>query len=127
MTRTRDFIHHAWGSGSISKRIGAIMLLVIALTGAVVFVSLRGLSALNSQLDSTVAEQSRAAELVGGMLEESRRLSDNARRAVSTTTPEERDAALAQLEASKKSFGERVDAISAQLTDAPELQQAMQE
>lgn len=127
MTRMRDFIHHAWGSGSISKRIGAIMLLVIALTGAVVFVSLRGLSALNNQLDSTVAEQSRAAELVGGMLEESRRLSENARHAVSATTPEERDAALAQLEASKKAFGERVDAISAQLTDAPELQQAMQE
>jgi methyl-accepting chemotaxis protein len=123
MNPLRDFIQHA----SISKRIGAIMLLVIALTGAVAFVSLRGLSALNNQLDSTVAEQSRAAEMVGGMLEESRRLSENARRAVSATTPEERDAALEQLEASKKAFGERVDTISAQLKDAPELQQAMQE
>lgn len=123
MSRAREFIRHA----SISKRIGAIMLLVIALTGAVVFVSLQGLSALNEQLDSTVVEQSRAAELVGGMLEESRRLSENARHAVSATTPEERDAALEQLEVSKKAFGERVDAISAQLKDAPELQQAMQE
>ncbi|MET0534711.1 MAG: methyl-accepting chemotaxis protein [Steroidobacter sp.] len=123
MSWMRDFFRHA----SISRRIAAMLLLVIALTGAVVFVSLRGLSALNKQLDATVAEQSRAAELVGGMLEESRRLSDNARRAVSATTPEERDAALEQLELSKKSFGERVDAISAQLTDAPELQQALQE
>ena len=122
MTRMLDLL-----AGSISKRIGAIMLLVIALTVAVAFVSLRGLSELNKQLDSTVAEQSRAADLVGGMLEESRRLSDSARRAVEAATPEERDIALAQLENSKKAFGERVDAISAQLQDAPELQQAMQE
>jgi len=122
MTRMLDLL-----AGSISKRIGAIMLLVIALTVAVAFVSLRGLSELNKQLDSTVAEQSRAADLVGGMLEESRRLSDSARRAVEAATPEERDIALAQLENSKKTFGERVDAISAQLQDAPELQQAMQE
>ena len=61
------------------------------------------------------------------MLEESQRLSDSARRAASAPTPEARDAALAQLEASKKALGERVDEISARLSNAPELQKALQE
>src|SRR5688572_1079798 len=99
----------------------------MALTAAVAGVSLRGLHALNSELDRTVVEQSQAAALVGAMLEESQRLSDSARLAASAPTPEARDAALAQLEASKKALGERVDEISARLSNAPELQKALQE
>jgi methyl-accepting chemotaxis protein len=111
----------------VSRRIGVITLLTMVLTAAVAGVSLRGLHALNSELDRTVVEQSQAAALVGAMLEESQRLSDSARLAASAPTPEARDAALAQLEASKKALGERVDEISARLSNAPELQKALQE
>lgn len=116
----------SWWTGSVSRRIGVITFLTMVLTGAVAFVSLRGLHALNSELDRTVREQSQAAALVGAMLQESQRLSDSARLAASAPTPEAREAALEQLEASKKALGERVDEISGRLGNAPELQEALQ-
>jgi hypothetical protein len=94
----------SWWTGSVSRRIGVITLLTMVLTAAVAAVSLRGLHALNSELDRTVREQSQAAALVGAMLQESQRLSDSARLAASASTPEARDAALLQLEASKKAL-----------------------
>jgi len=105
----RKLLQWSWWTGSVSRRIGVITLLTMVLTAAVATVSLRGLHALNSELDRTVREQSQAAALVGAMLQESQRLSDSARAAASAPTPEERDAALLQLEASKKALGERVD------------------
>jgi methyl-accepting chemotaxis protein len=117
----------SWWNRSVSRRIGFIMVLAMAMAGAVAAVSLRGLSTLNTQLEHTVAQQSQAAQLVGSMLDDSRRLSDSVRRAAAATTPEERAIALTELEAAKKSLGERIDAISAQLQDAPELQAALQE
>ena len=123
----RKLLQWSWWTGSVSRRIGVITVLTMALTAAVAAVSLRGLHTLNSELDRTVREQSQAAALVGAMLEESQRLSDSARLAAGAPTPEARDAALAQLEASKKALGERVDEISARLSNAPELQKALQE
>jgi methyl-accepting chemotaxis protein len=123
----RKLLQSSWWTGSVSRRIGLIMSMMLLLTGAQAIVSLRGLSTLNAQLDSTVSQQSHAAALVGGMLAESQRLADSARLAAAATTPAARDAALAQLQASKKALGEAVDQISAQLSDAPELQQALQE
>jgi methyl-accepting chemotaxis protein len=127
MTGPPSFKFRTWWAASVSRRIGTIMLLSVVLTTAVAAVSLRGLSALNSQLDKMVAEQSRAAELVGRMLDASRELSDSTRRAATATTQEERDAALAQFEEAKKAFGARIDELSAELHDAPELQAALQE
>jgi methyl-accepting chemotaxis protein len=123
----RKLLKWSWWTGSVSRRIGVLMLLTMALTAAVAVVSLRGLDTLKSELDRTVREQSQAATLVGSMLQESQRLSDSARLAASAPTPEARDAALAQLEASKKALGERVDEISARMNNAPELQKALQE
>ncbi|HKQ16130.1 MAG TPA: methyl-accepting chemotaxis protein [Steroidobacteraceae bacterium] len=123
----RNLLQWSWWTGSVSRRIGVITLLTMILTAAVAAVSLRGLHALNSELDRTVREQSQAASLVGAMLQEAQRLSDSARLAASAATPEERDAALLQLEASKKALGERVDEISARLSNAPELQKALQD
>src|SRR5688572_8239007 len=123
----RNVLQWSWWIGSVSRRIGLVMSMTLLLTAAVAVVSLRGLSTLNAQLDTTVRQQSQAAGLVGEMLAESQRLSDSARLAAAAPTPEARDAALEQLEASKKALGERVDQISAQLGDAPELQKALQE
>lgn len=117
----------SWWTGSVGRRIGLIMFLTMLLTGAVAAVSLRGLATLNGRLDHTVAEQLEAAQLVTKMLDESHRLSVSARKAAAAATPEERAAALAELDAAKKSLGERVDEISARLKDAPELQTALQE
>lgn len=116
-----------WWTSSVSRRIGLIIITSVALMLIAILFSMRGLSVLNAQLDHAVEQQSRAARLVGEMLEESQRLSDNARRAAAASTPEDRTAALQELEASKKNLGERVDAISAQLNDAPELQTALRE
>jgi methyl-accepting chemotaxis protein len=127
MVKLPSFNIRKWWSASVSRRIGTIMLLSAVLTIAVGAVSLRGLSALNSQLDKTVAEQSRAAELVGRMLDASRELSDSTRHAAAATTQEERTAALAKFEEAKKAFGARIDELSAELQDAPELQTALQE
>ena len=98
----RKLLKWSWWTGSVSRRIGVITLLTMALTAAVAFVSLRGLHTLKSELDRTVREQSQAATLVGAMLQESQRLSDIARLAASAPTPEARDAALAQLEARRR-------------------------
>lgn len=117
----------SWWTASVNRRIGLMMLMTVVLTAAVAAISLRGLATLSLQLDNTVAYQSTATGLVGRMLDESRRLSESAHRAVSAATPEERDAALADLEASKKLLGERVEQISAQLAAAPELQNALRE
>jgi methyl-accepting chemotaxis protein len=117
----------AWWTASVSRRVGLIMVCVLCLTSAAAVISLRGLAALNSELDHTVEYQSEAAQLVGLMLEESRRLSDSARAAVHATTPEERAEALVALESSKQALGEHVDRISAQLDDVPELQAALQD
>lgn len=117
----------SWWTGSVGRRIGLIMFLTMLLTGAVAAVSLRGLATLNGRLDHTVAEQLEAAQLVTKMLDESHRLSASVRKAAAAATPEERAAALAELDAAKKSLGERVDEISARLKDAPELQTALQE
>jgi methyl-accepting chemotaxis protein len=115
-----------WWTSSVSRRIGFIMMTMVALTLAAILVSMQGLSALNSQLDHTVVQQSRATRLVGEMLQESQRLSDSARHAATASNVSERAAAIADLEASKKKLGEHVDEISAQLGDAPELQAALQ-
>jgi methyl-accepting chemotaxis protein len=123
----RKLLQWSWWTGSVSHRIGVITLLTMVLIAAVAFVSLRGLHTLNSELDRTVREQSQAATLVGAMLQETERLSDSARLAASAPTPEARDAALTQLDASKKALGERVDTISARMSNAPELQKALQE
>jgi methyl-accepting chemotaxis protein len=123
----RKWVAWSWWTASVNRRIGLAMFMTIVLTTAVAIISLRGLAALNSQLDSTVEHQSQAAGLVGQMLEESRKLSDSARNAVTAATLEERDAALLQLDAAKAKLGERIDQISAQLSDAPELQAALQE
>jgi methyl-accepting chemotaxis protein len=123
----RNLIRWTWWTASVSRRIGLIMLIVMALTAGSALVSLRGLAALSGELDRTVEHQTQAAALVGRMLAESERLSSSARRAASATSEEERAAALAELEAAKKALGERVDEVSAQLSNAPELQAALQE
>jgi methyl-accepting chemotaxis protein len=123
----RNYIRWSWWTASLSRRIGLIMFLVMALTAASALVSLRGLAALSGELDRTVAHQTQAASLVGQMLAESERLSSSTRRAAAATSDAERATALAELEAAKKALGERVDEISAQLSDAPELQAALQE
>lgn len=117
----------SWWTGSVSRQIGAILCVIIASTATVCLVSLHGMSSLNAQLDRTVERQSAAAQLVAAMLEESRHVSDHVRRAAAAPTPEERIAALADLDRAKQALGEKVDAISAQLSDAPELQAALQE
>lgn len=117
----------SWWTSAVSRRIGLIMSVSLLLTAALAIVSLRGLAALSAQLGVTVTQQEHAAVLVGQMLESSRQLSDSARRAAAATTPEERTAALADLDAAKKALGERVDRISAELEDAPELQAALRD
>ena len=117
----------SWWTGSISRRIGLAALAVVILTAIVAAISLRGIAVLSGQLDSAVAEQAKATQLVTKMLAESQNLSDSVRTAAMAPTPEERAAALVQMEAAKKSLGASVDQISAQLTHAPELQVALQE
>ena len=56
----RKLLQWSWWTGSVSRRIGVITVLTLALTAAVAFVSLRGLHVLNSELDRTVREQSQA-------------------------------------------------------------------
>jgi len=117
----------SWWTASVSRRIGLMLVLVASFTSAVAVVSLRGLHALNSQLDTTIAQQRHAEQLVTRMLQESQRLSDGARHAAAATTAEERTAALAELDIAKKALGERIDEISAQIGDAPELQTALRD
>jgi methyl-accepting chemotaxis protein len=127
MAFSRHIFSRHWWTSSVSRRIGLIIVMTVVLMLIAILFSMRGLSVLNRQLDHAVEQQSRAARLVGEMLQESQHLSDSARRAAAASTPEDRALALQELEASKKSLGERVDEISAQLNDAPELQTALRE
>lgn len=127
MNLLRSLTAWSWWTASVHRRIGLMLVMTAAVTAAVAIVSVRGLAVLNAQLDSTVDHQSAASSLVGKMLEESRMLSDSARKAALATTPEERFVALESLEAAKKALGERIEQISAQLDDAPELQAALRD
>ena len=111
----------------MSRLIGLVLLLVAVFMSTAALVSLRGLHALNNQLASTIERQSHATQLVEQMLKASERLSDSARQAATAATPEERASALAQLDAAKKDLGERIDQISSQIGDAPEVQKALQD
>jgi methyl-accepting chemotaxis protein len=103
-----------------------MLLLVACFMIAGATVALLGLRSLNDKLAHSIEHQTLASALVEQMLQDTQWLSDSARRAATAATPEEREIALAQVDAAKKSLGERVDAISAQMPGAPELQNALQ-
>jgi methyl-accepting chemotaxis protein len=127
MTVLRSAPARSWWKRSVSRRIGVVMLMTIVFTLVAAVASLRGLSTLSHRLEQTLVAQTRSDELVASMLEASRQLSDAAKRAAAAATDAERAAALAELDSSKRVLGERIDEISAQLGDAPELQKALQE
>ena len=117
----------SWWTASVSRLIGLVLLVVAISMMTAALVSLRGLRTLNAQLAVAIERQAHAAELVEQMLKSSERLSQSARVAAAATTPEERTAALAQLDATKRDLGERIDLISEQIGEAPELQRALRD
>ncbi len=61
----RKLLQWSWWTGSVSRRIGVITLLTMVLIAAVAFVSLRGLHALNSELDVALEQLEASRKVLG--------------------------------------------------------------
>jgi methyl-accepting chemotaxis protein len=101
-----------------------LMVTLVLITGAI---GLAALKRLNDQLARTTARQAIASELVDQMLEETRHLADQARRAANAETAELRNLALVDLAVTQERLGKVVDQASSQLQDVPEVRKAIEE
>jgi methyl-accepting chemotaxis protein len=116
-----------WLLSSISRKLGFVLLTMVALVLVTGAVGLSALKSLNRQLADSTEQQAAASALVNQMLGEVRQLADHAHRAASAETPEARERALTDLASSQERLGALVDTISSKFKDVPEVHDAIEQ